>query len=179
MANKTFKVSFTLNEQDAAYFRDLYRTARKHVDAKDHSKIVRAVKRLIKDVRSAPRTPNFVLEAITSLEDLMQMLEDQDYALPKSLGDRVLAALAYFANPQDIIPDHVPGLGFLDDAIMIKFVEDEFKHELWGYRQFRKFRSGAEQRPWTSVARGRLPERLKRKRAQLRAQIKARESASW
>ncbi len=55
----------------------------------------------------------------------------------------------------------------------MKFVEDEFKHELWAYRKFRKFREGAEQRPWTNVARERLPKRLVEFRKELRAKVKA------
>ena len=68
----------------------------------------------------------------------------------------------------------MPGLGFLDDAIMIKIVESDFQSELWGYRKFNKFRAGAEQRPWTSVARERLPKRLKEKRDQIRDEIAVR-----
>jgi uncharacterized membrane protein YkvA (DUF1232 family) len=70
-----------------------------------------------------------------------------------------------------VIPDHVPALGFLDDAIMIKILEDEFKHELWAYRKFRTFRTGAEQRPWTNIAQRRLPKRLEDYRRQLRAKV--------
>ena len=83
----------------------------------------------------------------------------------------MLAALAYFSNPEDLIPDHVPGLGFLDDAIMVKFIEEEFKNELWGYRKFRKFRDGAEVRPWTKIAKDRLPKRLAAERAKIRSDI--------
>lgn len=173
--SKSFKVSFTLDPKDARYFRNLYRTARKHVSDSDRPQILESVKDLITRVRAAERVPTFVLDAIVDLEDMMQMLEDQDYDIPKPIAQGVLATLAYFANPQDVIPDHVPALGFLDDAIMIKLAGDEFKHELWGYRQFRKFRRGAEQRPWTGVAKSRLPERLRQKRAELRAKIRARE----
>jgi len=177
MASKQFKVSFTLDEQDANYFRNLYRTARKHASEEDEPKVVREVKKLIAAVRESPRVPSFVAEATRTLEDLMEMLEDEDYDLPRTVKKQALGALAYFANPQDVIPDHIPGLGFLDDAIMIKFVEDEFKHELWAYRQFRKFRQGAEQRPWTRVAKDRLPGRLEEYRKSLRAKVREKKQA--
>ena len=127
----------------------------------------------MESVRKARKTPNFVLEAIATLEDLTKIIEDEDYKAPKAIRSQVLAALAYFGNPDDLIPDEIPVLGFLDDAIMVKFVEDEFKHELAGYRKFRRFRDGAEQRPWTPIAGERLPKRLLEKRARIREEIEA------
>jgi uncharacterized membrane protein YkvA (DUF1232 family) len=132
------------------------------------------VKNLIKRGRSAERVPDFVADAITTREDLIQMLEDKDYALPRIVSESAVAGLAYFANPQDVIPDHIPALGFLDDAIRISFVAEEFRHELWAYRKFRSFRSSAEQRPWTSVAKDRAPKRLEAYRRELREKVEAR-----
>ena len=177
MADKAFKVSFSIDEADASYFRNLFRKARKHAAEQDPAEILSATKALVTGVRQSKKTPNFVLEAIASLEDLTQIIEDKDYAAPQKIVSQVIAALAYFANPEDLIPDHIPVLGFLDDAIMIKFVEDEFKHELSAYRKFRKFRDGAEQRPWTSVARQRLPGRLENQRKKLRAEVEKKKRA--
>jgi hypothetical protein len=59
---------------------------------------------------------------------------------------------------------------------MIKFVEEEFKHELWAFRKFRKFRDGAELKPWTKVAGDRLPGRLDEMRKKLRADVVARKT---
>ena len=118
-----------------------------------------------------------MLEAIASIEDLTQIIEDEDYRAPKAVVGQVVAALAYFANPEDLIPDDIPVLGFLDDAIMIKFVEAEFRHELHTYRKFRKFFRGAEQRPWTQVATKRLPGRLDAMRSKLRAEVERKNKA--
>lgn len=171
MTSKSFKITFSLDEHDSQYFQNLYRSAKRNAKADDEPKILAEVKGLIGRVRAVKRAPHFVSEAITTLEDLMQMLEDGDYQLPRTQHDAAIAGLAYFANPQDVIPDHIPALGFLDDAIMISFVAEEFKNELWAYRKFRSFRSGAEHRPWTSVARDRLPRRLEAYRKELRQKV--------
>jgi len=174
MAAKAFKVQISLDEEDAKYFRGILRNARKVASAEDPEQILGAARAIVTKMRKADRVPNFVLEAVQSLEDLTRIIEDKDWAPPKRVVNQVLAALAYFSNPQDLIPDDIPVLGFLDDTILIQILEEEFRHELWGYRRFRRFREGAEQRPWTGVARERLPRRLKEKRAQLRRQIEER-----
>jgi hypothetical protein len=59
---------------------------------------------------------------------------------------------------------------------MVKFIEDEFKHELWGYRKFCKGRDATEQRPWASAARSRLQDRLSADRKKIRGLIAEREA---
>ena len=174
MSGKT-KISFSLDDSDLAYFRAILRAAKQNAGDVDRSKIEQGVKRLIKDVRAAKRAPTFVMEAVQTLEDLLGVLDDNDYAAPTSVHRSVLAALAYFSDAKDVIPDDIPMVGFLDDAIMIKLVEDELNHEIWGYRKFCKFREGAEQRPWSMIAKQRLPGRLKEKRDEIRAAIRERE----
>ena len=171
MSATSFKVTFKLDEDDANYFRSLFRKAKKVAADQDQATILKAARDLIETVRYDKKTPGFVLEAIETLQDLTEIIEDESYAAPAKVRGEVLAALAYFANPEDLIPDDVPVLGFLDDAIMIKFVEEQFKHELHAFRKFRRFLRGAEQRPWTQIASERLPGRLAAMRAKLRAEI--------
>jgi len=170
---KKFKVSFDLDEGDISYFRRLFRIARKGASGKDPDEIIAAANDLVKQVRSVKKTPRFIVEAVDILEDLAALVLDADYKPPKSVQNQVLGALAYFANPDDLIHDEIPVLGFLDDAIMIRIVEGQFKHELWGYRKFRKWRDGAEHRPWTKVAKSRLPNRLAEMRKKIRGEIGA------
>ncbi|MCP5065255.1 MAG: DUF1232 domain-containing protein [bacterium] len=175
MARK-MKISFTLDESDTAYFERISRAAKKNASAEDWPKISRGVRKLIKEVRENKKVPTFVSEAIDSLEDLMQMVNDLQYKAPKAVISRAVAALAYFDNPKDVIPDDVPLVGFLDDAIMIKFVEEDLEHELWGYRKFKAFREGSEQRFWTDTAKARLAPKLEAKRKELRHKIQDREA---
>jgi uncharacterized membrane protein YkvA (DUF1232 family) len=172
-----FKVTFELDEQDAAYFRGIYRKAKQNASKMDPSSIIKDALKLVEHVRNSKRAPRFVVEAIQTLEDMTQIIEDEDWKAPQSVKNQVLAGLAYFSNPEDLIPDHIPALGFLDDAIMVKFVEDEFKHELWGYRKFRGFNAPSEQRPWTQVGGERLKKRTEAYRKKVRAQINERKAA--
>ena len=177
LANTTFKVNFTLDEQDVAYFRRLFKQARSAAKRKSPDEVIAGARELVVSVSRDRKAPRFVQEAVLALEDLADMIEDTAYRAPKVVVSQILGALAYFAEPEDLIPDHVPVLGFLDDAIMIKFVEREFKHELAAYRRFKRFREGAEQRPWTAVAKERLPQRLEEKRKALRAEVDRKKKA--
>jgi len=171
-----FKVTFTLDEDDAEYFRALYRKVKKGAAAQDAQQIVQDARAIVQRVRASKKTPPFVQEAISVLADLVDLIQDEAYAAPQRVKTEVLAGLAYFSESEDLIPDHVPGLGFLDDAIMVKFIEEEFKHELWGYRRFRKLRDSSEQRPWSSPASDRLRERLEADRRRVRGEIEEREA---
>ncbi len=171
MRDPTFKVTFSLDPEDVAYFRRLFREARKTAANQDEEKTLRGAKQLLGSVRRQKKTPKFVLEAMVTLDDLLQLIEDSDYNPPRRVRNSILGALAYFGNPGDLIPDHIPVFGFLDDALMVKLVEGEFRHELSAYRKFRRYRDGAEQRPWTTTAKGRLPARLDAQRSKLRAEV--------
>jgi uncharacterized membrane protein YkvA (DUF1232 family) len=174
---KKFKVSFDLDEKDAAYFRDLYRQAKANAAKLDPDTILKDARKLIERVRQSEHVPQFVLDAIQTLEDMTQIILDEEYKAPQSVKNQVLAGLAYFANAEDLIPDHVPALGFLDDALMVKFVEEEFKHELWGYRKFRGLGAPEEQRPWTKIGGDRLRRRTEEHRKQIRVAIAERKAA--
>ena len=172
-----FKVTFELDEQDAAYFRGLYRRAKQTAAKLDQDAIIKDARKLVEQVRASKKMPRFVAEAIGTLEDMTRIIEDEDYKAPPAVRSQVLAGLAYFSNPEDLIPDHIPALGFLDDAIMVKFVEEEFRHELWGYRKFKGFRAPSEQRPWTQIGGDRLRRRTEAYRKKIRAQINERKAA--
>jgi len=56
------------------------------------------------------------------LEQLIQMLRDDEWRLEGRDRARILDALAYFVDPEDLIPDRLPGIGYLDDAIMVELI---------------------------------------------------------
>jgi len=177
MADQRMKVSFTLDEQDIAYFRSRFRKAKRAARGQDEGDVIAQARSLVTSVRATKKAPHFVRESVTAIEDLVELIEDPYYRAPKIVVAKVIAALAYFANPDDLIPDEIPVLGFLDDAIMIKIVENEFRYELAAYRKFRRFHQGAEQRPWTSVASDRLPRRLEERRKKLRVEVDKKQAA--
>jgi uncharacterized membrane protein YkvA (DUF1232 family) len=94
-----------------------------------------AVARLSSGVRSP-----FVAKRMHKVNALIGMLEDPEWQLPEPERRRVLDGLAYVADTHDLVPDSVPVLGLLDDAIMLELVLQELKHELEGYEEFDEYR---------------------------------------
>jgi uncharacterized membrane protein YkvA (DUF1232 family) len=136
------KVTFELSENDLQYFRDCLKRVREGGHAEDEASVIGGATRLVKDVLQV-EVPDFVRERIVKLEQLIQMLDDGEWRLEGEDRARVLNALAYFVDPDDLIPDKLPGIGYLDDAIMVELVVQELRHEIDAYEDFCRFREEA------------------------------------
>jgi uncharacterized membrane protein YkvA (DUF1232 family) len=133
------KISFELSDKDLRYFRQVLQKVRKGRSAQKEDVILSEASALLEEVRRTD-APEFVQNRIGQLEKLTAMLEDRDWRLEGEDRKRVLNALAYFADPDDLIPDRVPGLGYLDDAIMVELVVQDLKHEIEAFDAFVAFR---------------------------------------
>jgi uncharacterized membrane protein YkvA (DUF1232 family) len=139
------KIIIELDEQDQKQLTEIFHAARMEMNDIEQSDVVEACRRLLTDAERAG-APAFVMSRLTKLEMLVTMVEDQDWQLPTEDIGRVINALAYFANTQDLIPDNVPGLGYLDDAVMVDLVMRELKHEVAAYDSFCEFRKEESER---------------------------------
>jgi uncharacterized membrane protein YkvA (DUF1232 family) len=134
-ATMPVQITFELSDGDLEYFRTAMREAQRKLPLRDEAAILSAARHLARQTL-ALELPAFVEERLLSLDTLTRMLEDEDWKLDGSYRERVLQALAYFAEPSDLVPDQIPGLGFLDDAIMVELVVQELRPELDAYAIF-------------------------------------------
>lgn len=169
----SLRISFELDEDDLKHFRLIMQEARQAASRLPPEDIVAAAEELLANVEEST-APGFIVNRLRNLSLMIQMLSDLDWRLPHQEAVRVLNALAYFAEPEDLIPDHIPGLGFLDDAIMIELVVRELKHEIEAYRDFCEYRERLRKEQghaakisrenWLDERRKALQGRMKRRR---------------
>lgn len=159
------RITLDLSDRDIRYFRQCLKEVREGAHASDERVVIRGARRLMQEALDA-EPPDFVRERITKLGQLIEMVEDSEWRLEGADRTRVLNALAYFVDPDDLIPDKIPGLGYLDDAIMVELVALELRHEIEAYTDFCSFR---ETRPRDLAA-----EELEKRRQALQARMRRR-----
>lgn len=141
----SLKVTFELADADLDHFRRVMRQARDIAKQRGPEEVLAAAGGLLVRVRSS-EAPEFIRDRLERIKTLIDMVQDVEWKLPEAETSRVLNALAYFCEPEDLIPDHVPGLGFLDDAIMVELVVRELRHEIDAYQDFCAYRAAEESR---------------------------------
>ena len=166
----TLRISFELDDNDLQHFQLIMDEARRAASRMPPEDIVAAAEDLLSQVPESG-TPGFIVDRLDKLRLMIRMLSDLEWRLPHNDAARVFNALAYFAEPEDLIPDHIPGLGFLDDAIMIELVVRELKHEIEAYQDFCAYRdhqtaegADASREGWLDARRKELQARMRRRR---------------
>lgn len=177
----SMQVSFELDDEDLKHFELIMREARKSAANAPPEEIVAGADKLLRQIGNS-RVPDFIMQRLQQLRIMIRMLSDAEWRLPEQDASRVLNALAYFCEPEDLIPDHIPGIGFLDDAIMIELVVTELRHEIDAYHDFCEFRDSRPRKTgiktkssdvtrdaWLDTRREELQSRMHRRRKRKRA----------
>ena len=133
-------ITIQLGDEDLDHFIEAMQRAKAKVANLSSQTIVESASKLLVNTPKA-NVPEFIKDRLKSLDHMIQLVVDEGYGLPEEDRKRVLSCLAYFADPDDIIPDNVPVIGLLDDAIMIELCVRELKPELDAYGDFVIFRN--------------------------------------
>jgi uncharacterized membrane protein YkvA (DUF1232 family) len=170
----SYKLTIELSDRDLRHFRRELRKARESVQIADDEEILSAASDLVASMRRTD-LPDFVAERLQKLETLLAMVSDERWPLTEEERSPVLSGLAYLCDPEDLIPDDIPGIGMLDDAVMIELVFRELRHELEAYEDFLAFRQQLGKAGKVEAASREA--RLERRRQQLMQRMRRRRNS--
>ena len=138
------EITFTLSDKDLSRFKTIACKMTAAVsDRQGEIEIEKAAYKII-EVAMSPGLPDFIAERLLQLRVLLAMIKDDEWDLDDRERRRILSAMSYFTNPIDLIPDHIPGIGFLDDAIFVEIIVRELRVEIDAYNNFCEFRDEKE-----------------------------------
>jgi len=169
----SLRISFELSDSDLDHFHQVMRRVCANANGAGREKIIANAQQLLETINQSDAT-DFIRDRMGQLEILVRMLVDSDWGLADDDYGRVIAALSYFSEREDLIPDDTPMLGFLDDVIMVEIICDELEHEIQAYKEFVTYRNSAAEDPAQNAPSLQKSDWLEERRQQLHARMRRR-----
>ena len=167
------RITFELEPADIERFHAALSRSRHATRCADEVDVIDAAKYAL-DHLSASTAPAYVRRRLVEVQRLILMLEDEAWALTDPERSEVVETLAYFSDPDDLIPDDIEVIGLLDDAIMLELLLRRLRTVLNAYADFCVFRTTLAAMPGGSEARCLYARTLAERRAKLHARMRRR-----
>jgi uncharacterized membrane protein YkvA (DUF1232 family) len=133
------KITFELEPGDIDRFHEALERAERRVACAEECDIVAAARHALETL-PIECAPGYIRRTLLQVVRLIAMLEDEAWSLPQVERGELLRLLAYFSDPEDMIPDDVAVIGLLDDAIMLELLLGRIRHVLEAYDEFCRLR---------------------------------------
>lgn len=89
------------------------------------------------DTKQLHRELEWVGEMVERVRTLWDMLFDREYSVDWKSKALAAAALLYFVLPTDLTPDFIPGIGYIDDALVLATLWKLIQEKIDDYMAFR------------------------------------------
>ena len=86
-----------------------------------------------------PPTMEYLRNLILDAKLLFRIVTDKNFELSKEAREDFIAALWYFIEDKDSIPDWIPMIGYWDDYRLLRWVKEKHRSEIERYFQETKF----------------------------------------
>jgi uncharacterized membrane protein YkvA (DUF1232 family) len=142
----TIDITISLSDEDLEKFQQFVDQGKQAVASPESAGAVEAAAAKLIEKAREQGLSKFVSERFQKLEVLLNMIRDKEWQLADEENDAIRGALYYFVDAEDVIPDHIPGLGYLDDALYAEIVIRALEAEIETYQEFCRYRSAEENR---------------------------------
>ena len=116
---------FQLTEEDKAHYLKLI----DEIDLNKSSEVILALNSKLDNLVSSKQLNSIETDLIKNVSVLLSIY--QTYPdLTASIRRRIIFAISYFCDSDDDIPDIVPDIGYLDDAVVAKWIIDSIGADL-------------------------------------------------
>ena len=113
--------------------------------------------------------PGAVREPLAAVPSVADLLDSPHWQAEAAARDNLAGALAYFVDPDDLIPDDNARFGYLDDAFVLKLALAESRHEWFAWCDYVDYvaahpdEAGIDRETWMQRRRARLDQQLRRR----------------
>lgn len=134
------RIVLEFDSADIERFTAAFKRVRSATRSIDEVEVIDAAKYALDHLETS-NAPTYVRKRLVEVQRLIVMLEDACWALADPERSDVVETLAYFGDPDDLIPDHIEVVGLLDDAIVLELLLRRLRKVRRAYADFCAFRA--------------------------------------
>ena len=168
-------ISIDIDDQVKAHFNKFIAEHGSNIDAGD----VKEAKEKIVEVRNNCED-GYVVDQVGCLQMMLSMVEDKTWQVSEGNKEKINATIRYFVDDNDVIPDHIPGIGYVDDCIVIDGTMDDVEEEMLEFKDFCRARMVyAKNGPFSLEDWGKIKDQEAVSRVRNRRYRKSKKSRGW